>query len=73
MPHYAGGYRVEYDGKYVSLFGGDKNYVGFKFNQEDDDWYEEMVLIPVVIERRNIIPEIVSVKDNYITVQLSPA
>jgi hypothetical protein len=45
LDFYAGGYRLEYDGKYITLFGRDKNYKGFKFNDADEDWFEEMVLI----------------------------
>ena len=69
-PHFAGGYRLEYDGKYVTLFGRDKNYAGFKFNESDEDWYEEMVLISCVLERRNIRPEIILVTDKCIYVEL---
>lgn len=67
-PHFAGGYRVEYDGKYVTLFGRDKNYVGFKFSEDQEDWYEEMLLIPIVVERRRICPEIISVDDHWISI-----
>jgi hypothetical protein len=69
-PHFAGDYRLEYDGKYITLFGRDRNYVGFKFNEDDEDWYEEMVLIPVVVERRNICPEIISVDEQWISVRM---
>lgn len=69
-PHFAGNYRLEYDGKYITLFGRDRNYAGFKFNEDDEDWYEEMVLIPVIVERRNICPEIVSVDEKWISVRM---
>lgn len=69
-PHFAGGYRLEYDGKYITLFGRDKNYTGFKFSEEQEDWYEEMVLIPVVVERRSICPEIISVDEQWISVRM---
>lgn len=36
-PHFAGDYRLEYDGKYITLFGRDRNYAGFKFNEDDED------------------------------------
>lgn len=68
LPHYAGDYRLEYDGKYITLFGKDKQYAGMKLSEDWDDWYEEMVLIPVVVERRNICPEIISVDDKWISV-----
>ena len=70
LDFYAGDYRLEYDGKYVTLFGKDKNYKGFKFNDEDDDWFEEMVLIPVVEEIRNASPKIIEVTDTDIVVDL---
>lgn len=54
LPNYAGDYRLEYDGKYVTLYGKDKNY---KCMYSDD--YEEMVLIPIVEEVRNAHPEII--------------
>ena len=67
---YAGGYRLEYDGKYITLLGRDKNYKGFKFNDADEDWFEEMVLIPVVKEIRNASPQIIEVTDTEIVVDL---
>jgi len=70
LDFYAGGYRLEYDGKYITLFGRDKNYKGFKFNDVDEDWFEEMVLIPVVKEIRNASPQIVEVTDTEIVVNL---
>lgn len=70
LEHYAGGYRLKYDGKYVSLYGKDKNYKGFKFNDNDEDWFEEMVLIPVVEEVRNATPEILEVNDSEILIDL---
>lgn len=69
-PHFAGGYRLEYDGKYVTLFGRDKNYAGFKFSEEQEDWFEEMVLISCVVERRNISPKIILVTDRFIYVEM---
>jgi hypothetical protein len=41
-----------------------------KFNDEDDDWFEEMVLIPVVEEIRNASPKIIEVTDTDIVVDL---
>ena len=70
LPHYAGDYRLEYDGKYITLFGGDKNYKGFNFNETDEDWYEEMVLIPIVKEVRNVNPKIIGVTNTEIIIEL---
>ena len=69
--HYAGGYRLEYDSKYITLFGKDRRYKGFKFNESDEDWYEEMVLIPCVEEVRNASPFIESVTDKEIVIKLT--
>ena len=52
--HFGGEYRLYYDGKYLGLMGTDKNYLGFNYNPNDPIWYEEMVLIPVIIEIRNV-------------------
>jgi len=65
LSYYGGGYRLEYDGKYISLFGKDKNY---KCMFGDD--YEEMVLIPIVEEIRNAEPKIIETTDTEIVVSL---
>ena len=70
LENYAGGYRLEYDGKYITLFGRDKNYKGFKFNDDDEDWFEEMVLIPIVEEIRKANPQIIEVTNTEIVVDL---
>jgi len=70
LDFYAGGYRLEYDGKYITLFGRDKNHKGFKFDNTDKDWFEEMVLIPVVEEIRNASPEIIEVSNTEIVIDL---
>lgn len=69
-PNWNGNYRLEYDGKYVTLFGEDKDYVGFKFNKDTPDWYEEMVLHPTVCEGRNLTPEILEEKDGYLYIKI---
>lgn len=71
LPHYAGGYRLEYDGKYITLFGRDRRYKGFNFSGDsEDDWFEEMVLIPLVREIRGANPKIINITDAYIVVSL---
>ena len=65
LSSYDGGYRLEYDGKYITLYGKDKNY---KCMFGDD--YEEMVLIPIVEEIRNAEPEIIETTDSEIVVSL---
>ena len=69
--HFAGDYRLQYDGKYVSLYGRDTNFIGFKFVPDDAIWYEEMVLIPVIVEVRNANPEIVGITKNKIIINLN--
>jgi hypothetical protein len=68
--YYAGGYRLEYDGKYITLFGKEKTYPGFKFYEDDEDWFEEMVLISCVAEIRHASPEIIEVTDKEIIIKL---
>lgn len=65
-----GNYRIEYDGKYVTLFGEDKNYPGLKYNNEGKTWYEEMVLIPLVCEIRNAHPFISKETDTEIFINM---
>ena len=57
--HFGGNYRLEYDGKYITLFGNDKKYGN-----------QEMVLIAVVLEIRNATPEILEVTDKEIIISL---
>ena len=68
LPNYGGGYRLEYDGKDIALYGKDKDY---KCMFGDD--YEEMVLIPIVEEIRNAEPEIIETTDTEIVVSLGYA
>ena len=68
--HFAGDYRLEYDGKYITLFGKDSRYEGFRFSDEQPIWYEEMVLIGCVFEVRGANPTIREVTDTEIIVDL---
>ena len=68
--HFAGDYRLEYDSKYITLFGKDRNYEGFRFSNDQPIWYEEMVLISCVLEVRNATPTIKEVTDTEIIVDL---
>lgn len=65
LSNYGGGYRLEYDGKYITLYGKDKNYKCMFGND-----YEEMVLIPIVKEIRNAEPEIIEITNTEIVVSL---
>ena len=67
-PHFRGEYRLEYDGKYISLFGLDTRYEGFRFSDNQPIWYEERLLIPIVAEVRNAKPEITEITETYILV-----
>lgn len=71
LDYYVGDYRLEYDGKYITLFGKDKNYEGFNFHKDDPVWYEEMVLISCVMEVRNAHPKIIRVTDTEIIIELN--
>ena len=69
-PHFAGDYRLEYDSKYIILFGKDNRYEGFRFSDDQPIWYEEMVLISCVLEVRKATPTIKEVTDTEIVVDL---
>lgn len=49
-----------------------KDYKGFNINESDEDWYEEMVLIPIVKEVRNVNPKIIEVANTEIIIELIP-
>ena len=58
-PHFAGGYRLEYDSKYVVLFGRDRRYKAYALGKIEGDFnYEEMILDSLVAEVRNANPKI---------------
>ena len=56
---------MEYDGKYVALYGKDKNYPMMRGGD-----YEEIVLIPIVVEARNANPEITEITSKEILISL---
>lgn len=70
QPNWNGNYRLEYDGKYITLFGEDKDYPGFKWDKNSDDWYEEMVLVSCICEGRELKPKIIEEKDSYLYIQV---
>lgn len=72
-PHFAGDYRLEYCGKYISLYGRDRNFKQFQFHPVSnpvDEMFEEMILIPVVIEVRNANPQIIEITSDKIIIDL---
>jgi len=69
-PHFAGDYRLEYDGKYITLFGKDNRYDLEGLFDAPKGTYEEMVLVPCVAEVRNADPVIDSVNDTHIIISL---
>ena len=72
-PNWAGGYRLEYDGKYITLFGKDRNFpYWFKPDPDAPDEYEEMVLVPLVCEVRNVSPFIKKTDKKYIYIDINP-
>jgi len=68
--HFAGDYRLEYDGKYVTLFGKNKDYDLSGLFGAPEGTYDEGVLVPVVEEIRNAEPQIIKVTDTEIVVDL---
>lgn len=63
-------FNLEYDGKYISLLGGDKNYPDwFTKYQHGIEEYDETVLVPVVEEIRNASPEIIKIDNEYIYIE----
>jgi hypothetical protein len=69
-PHFAGDYRVEYDGRYITLLGKDNRYKQFMFREYQEVFYEEMVLVPVVLEMRGSNPSIQKITDKEIFIDL---
>lgn len=67
--HFAGGYRLEYDGKYITLYGKDRNYPMFCYGKDCPGEYEEMVLIAIVEEVKNANPHIVKITDEHIYIE----
>jgi len=73
-PHFAGRYRLEYDGKYITLFGRNNKYPVMMYGCSDeeaarrDTEYDETVLIPIVVEARKANPEIVDVTQDEIII-----
>ncbi len=71
-PHFAGDYRLEYDGKYVTLLGKDNRYDLEGIFGAPKGTYDEMVLVPVVVEARGISPEIIEINETSIIISLNP-
>lgn len=68
-PHFAGNYSLIYDGKYLSLKGRDSRYLVDYFG-EGNSSYEEMILVPVIVEIKNVIPRITKVTKEKIEIKL---
>jgi len=64
-------YRLEYDGKYVTLFGKDKDYLVPDYGGLGQVEYEEMVLRPCIIEIRRATPEILYTADGFLYINLN--
>lgn len=72
-PNWLPPYRLEYDGKYVTLFGGDTSYGPMLVygGADGEEFYDEMVLVGCVLERRRIWPTIERYDDKKIYIKLS--
>ncbi len=69
-PHFAGNYRIEYDGKYVSLYGLDNRYDMAGLFGTPEGTFDEMVLIPVAMEVRDASPVIRAVTEKFIEIEI---
>ena len=70
-PNWLGKFRIEYDGKYITLFGEDLNYPGWCYGiEETTPWYEEMILHPVACEGRNLSPKIIEETTDYLYIDI---
>lgn len=65
-----GAYRLDYDSKYITLRGKTKDWpLNNPFQKKGEpDTYEEMILIPLVAEVRNVAPQITKVTDRFIEI-----
>jgi hypothetical protein len=62
-----GNYHLQYDGKYITLWGYDKNQpINQVINHGGEDEYEPVILVPVVLEIQNACPEIIKMDEGYI-------
>lgn len=70
--NWVGVFRIEYDSKYVTLYGRNANYPISDFQGNETGQFEETVLIyePELIEVRNANPEIIEVNDKEIVIDL---
>lgn len=70
--HWLGQFRIEYDGKYISIYGEDSNYPGYGYGttETEPSWFEEMCLAGSIAEGGNLNPEITDVTDKYIYINI---
>lgn len=69
-PNWIGGFRIEYDGKYIALFGKDREYPGWGYGDQNEVWYEEMCFGGAFAEGRNLSPEIVKETDEFVYINI---
>ena len=70
-PNWLPPFRVEYDGKYVTLFGEDKDYqVPYYGKEPHEPQYEEMVLVPVAYEDRHIGATVKEYTDEHVIIEI---
>ena len=67
-----GKFRLEYDGKYIALFGEDLNYPGWGYGvvEGEPTWYEEMCFGGAFAEGRNLNPEIIEETPEFIYINI---
>lgn len=68
--HYKGSYRIEYDGKYVELYGLNSNHELMCYGSLEDTYYDETRLA-FITECRRCNPEIIKIDSNYIYIRLN--
>ena len=69
-PNWLPPFRLTYDGKYVSLYGRDKNYPVLGYGSTEKKEYEEILLVPIVIEVRKCRAEITKISNTEIEIEL---
>ena len=66
--NYNGGYSIEYDGKYIHLYGNESEPYWFKFRPDDPDEFDRTFLC-IVTEIRNANPDIIGEDDEFIYIE----
>ena len=72
-PNWVGNFRIEYDSKYITLFGEIRDYPIKSFSGEFTGYYDETVLVydEELIDVRDASPEIIEITDKEIVISLN--